>query len=208
MSAEASQLTFEFEAEVTDIVASPIVDFTLPPEIVVGGVFEGRLSFEPPLVFGQTTQNAAMHASIGSVSFLADGLEFVTENDFGFVVGGSVVSEDRIRVACGETIECNDIVSSVSNISVDDFGFALVGDSTSINPLFETGNDPKVWNRLSGMRRLFLELTSSAGAGSYTVHGTIGPVYGIPEPRSIELAVLMPTLVILASKSRRSRPGR
>jgi len=189
---EAAPVIFAFEAEITGIVPSADVGFSLPPEIVVGGVFNGLVTFEPPAFFGRDSDGASLQTEIGSVAFTATDLPFITIDDPGVFSGNSFSYTDMIQVGCIDISAepCQAGASNIPSLMVSKFGLGFV-DSTfpAINPLFDRLENPDVWNRFP-VRRLVIEFTSESSIGFYQVIAEVGPVSVIPEPSALCQALL------------------
>jgi hypothetical protein len=195
-TSQAAPVTFQFEAEITEIVPSADVNFSLPSEITIGGIFDGSVTYEPPAFFGLDTHDASLRSSLEAISFFANQLPLITDNDTGGTTGNSTVVNDIIRIQCDSTAACGNYSSNSPNLIVLDFALGLIGNSDAINPLFETGLDPDAWNRLTNSRKLFLKLTSSTGMGTYAISANVGGVRSVPEAASLSLGAFVLLLAI------------
>jgi hypothetical protein len=182
-SVEAEQVTFAFEATISDVADPNGLTISLPFQPTVGQTITGSVTFTP-IPFSQSSgQDGKLDIFLGDESFSASDLRLTSENDVFVVVGSNVQGPfDSLSVSCGISTQCPNTSTSVTGIEVLFLGLGLGGGD--ILPSGAPIDTPVSWN-LFPNRRLVLTLANDSGSAILTIGADIGPVRAVPEPSSI-----------------------
>jgi hypothetical protein len=185
---QAAQITFAFDATVTEIVDPNDVAMLLPFQPALGQSMSGKVSFTAVPISQSSPQDASIHLRFADEDFSASSLRLVTENDVFVLVGFDVQGPfDSLTVSCGINVECPQTSSSVLGIDLTYLGIGLAGgDVVSAGAPTDS---PVLWN-LFPSRRLLLTLSHDEASGPLMIVADVGPVRLIPEPTSALLFVL------------------
>jgi hypothetical protein len=195
-SVKAEQVTFAFDAIVTDIADPHGLASSLPFQPAIGQHITGSVTFTP-VPFSQTSSpDASLEIALGGELFAAYSLPLVTANDVYFIAGPTVYGpNDGISVACNELEGCAVPDSSLSSLRTEYLGMGL---SSRNEDVIVTGEDlasSEVWNRLP-VRRLTLQLAGFADDERLTIGADVGLMRLVPEPTSAILLVFSSMLTL------------
>lgn len=190
--AQAAQVTFAFDATVTDIADPDGIAALLPFQPALGQLITGSVAFTPVPFAQSSDEDAHLEIVFEGEMFTASALKLATNNDVYIAVGFEVQGPfDSLSVSCGTNNECPNTSSSTDGVDVTFLGIGLSGGD--LIPSSTLIDSPALWN-LFPSRRLVLSLSDGNGGAPLTIGADFGPVSAIPEPSS-----LFSVLTILAT---------
>lgn len=183
--AQAEQVTFEFEATVTDIADANGVAASLPFTPVIGQPLVASVTFTPVGFSQSSSQDGRIDVFFGGESFSATNLRLTTENDVFVAVGSDVQGPfDSLSVSCGVNTQCPSTSTSATGIDVVFLGLGIGGGD--VLPAGAPLDTSVSWN-LFPNRRLVLTLSDGGIGAPLTIGADFGPVRAVPEPSSLLL---------------------
>lgn len=191
---QAAQVTFAFEATVTDIADPNGLAASLPFVPAIGQPVIGSVTFTP-VPFGQTSDNdAKLEIAWEGETFTASSQKLTTINDYPVSPGFPF---DGLSVDCGVPDGC---ATSSSGISIREFALVLRSFQDVI-PAGQLMDSVDAWNQFED-RQILLFLTNLTDTTRISVFASVGPMHGIPEPPSV---VVLLSLGLISARTHRLR---
>jgi hypothetical protein len=175
----AAQITFAFDATVTEISATPGFADTFPFMPSVGQAMSGKVTFTP-VAFGQMSDNdAKLEIAWEGETFIGASNTLFTTNNYGGPLGSPI---DALSVSCRVSQDCN---TPSFSITVRELAL-LLKSYQDVVPGGQLTDSVNVWNQFED-RQILLFLSNADDTKRVSALAVVGPMRLIPEPGSAAL---------------------
>lgn len=181
--ARAGQVTFAFDATVSQISETPGFAATFPFVPSVGQAMTGKVTFTP-IPFGQIGDyDAKLEVAWQGESFAGESNQLFTLNDYPVTPGSPF---DSLSVECDFSHVC--AVAASFTVNVHDFGITLRSFTEDVVPGGQLIDSVEAWNRFPN-RELLVSFSDANDFVRMGVWATVGAMRVVPEPFATQLTL-------------------